>query len=84
LTSAPLTARRLAVLVETCPTCGKIRITWRGAPAGTYNLAAGALHKRVLVMLPAFSASQHGRLVITAVSHGGRRVAIDGVGPIDG
>jgi hypothetical protein len=82
LTSVPLTARRLAVLVETCPTCGKIRVTWQGAAVGTYNLAAGSLHKRVLIMLPALTATQQGRLVITAVSHGGRRIAVDGVAAI--
>jgi GH25 family lysozyme M1 (1,4-beta-N-acetylmuramidase) len=84
LTSAPLTARRLGVLVETCPTCGKITVTWQGVAAGTYNLAAGALHRRVLIMLPAFSAAEQGRLVITAVSQGGRRVAVDGVAAIAG
>ena len=82
LTSAPLTARRLAVLVETCPTCGKITVAWQGTAIGTYNLAATALHRRVVIMLPAFAADEQGRLVITAVSSGGRRVAVDGVAAI--
>ncbi len=82
LTSAPLTARRLAVLVETCPTCGKITVAWQGTAIGTYSLAAGALHRRVVIMLPAFATDEQGRLVITAVSSGGRRVAVDGVAAI--
>jgi GH25 family lysozyme M1 (1,4-beta-N-acetylmuramidase) len=82
LTSSPLTARRLAVLVETCPTCGKITVAWQGSAVGTYNLAAGALHRRVVIMLPGFASAEQGRLVITAVSHGSRRVAVDGVAAI--
>ena len=73
-----LNAHRIRVVAETCPSCGRLKVLWRGRPVGVFELASTTtLHRRLLpeIVLPAV---QSGTLQFRVAS-AGRPVVIDGV-----
>jgi uncharacterized delta-60 repeat protein len=72
-------AKRLAVLVTTCPTCGTIGFYWNGTLLQQVNLTAPATKRKQLVALPAFSSTQNGTATIKITSSG-KTVEVDALG----
>ena len=68
--------RRLALVVRTCPTCGRVEVYRGGVLWRSVATRSARVHNRVVVMLPAIA-------VRTATIHvrpaGGRPVYLDGV-----
>ncbi len=74
-------------MVTKCEGCGKIRALWNGTPLSlggvtVINLAATATQNKVLLLFPAFRATQTGTLKIEAFYAGSptKPVKIDAVG----
>jgi GH25 family lysozyme M1 (1,4-beta-N-acetylmuramidase) len=73
-----LVAHRIRVLAETCPTCGRVQVMWRGRVVGAFDLVTRTTQRRHLmpeIDLPAVST---GSLRIRATT-ANRPVVIDGV-----
>jgi hypothetical protein len=71
-------ARNIAVLVETCPTCGSIQIFWGSTLVRTYSLHSSSVRKMVFLRAVAFRPVRAGTLSIR-VSSFGKPVIIDGL-----
>jgi hypothetical protein len=78
LTSPTVTARRLALLVTTCPGCGTVAVTWNGKPLASVSLAAPSAQKKQVVKLPVLPGVQTGTVAIV-VHSSGQTVEIDGL-----
>jgi hypothetical protein len=76
LTRTGIHAKKIEVMVETCPTCGNIKIYWNGSLKHTYSLHAGSVHKMVYLIAASFSSIRAGTLKIV-VSSSGKPVIID-------
>ncbi|HEY3209177.1 MAG TPA: hypothetical protein VGL18_05215 [Actinomycetota bacterium] len=76
LTKTGIHAKRAQIMVETCPTCGSIKIYWNGSLKHTYSLHAGSTHKKVYLAAVSFSSVHTGTLKIV-VSSSGKPVIID-------
>lgn len=70
--------RRLALLVQTCPGCGKVRVLLGSKSLGTFDLQAGRTHHRVVLPVMSGATLRTGMLRLRVVS-GGDDVAVDGV-----
>jgi hypothetical protein len=79
LTLAGVHAKRLALLVQTCPTCGSVTVLFNGNAIGSFNLTSASLTRKVLLTLPAFSSVKTGTVAIKVTSTG-KKVDIDGLG----
>jgi hypothetical protein len=77
LTLKNVHARRLAVLVRECPTCGSFTLSLNGRKLGTYSTKSSRTRNRVLILAPRRSLAV-GTVVITTTSK--KTVAIDGLG----
>jgi len=77
--TAPVAFRRLALLVRTCPGCGKVKVMLGSKALATVNLAASTTHHRALKSVVIGSTLRSGILRLVQVS-GGHSVVIDGVG----
>ena len=73
-------AKRIAILVTKCPTCGSIQVFWNGVLKATFNLNAASTLFKQLVTVPTFASVQSGTLRIVVSSATGSAVEIDGVG----
>ncbi|HET7310773.1 MAG TPA: delta-60 repeat domain-containing protein [Mycobacteriales bacterium] len=71
--------RRLALLVRTCPGCGKVKVMLGSKVLATVTLAASTTHHRVLKSVVIGSTLRTGTLRLVQAS-GGHSVVIDGVG----
>lgn len=78
LTRTGIVARRISLLVTTCPSCGSVRVYWQGALVRTISLASPTVVHRKVVSVVAFSSGRVGTLRIR-VSTSGKPVFIDGV-----
>ena len=76
LTRTGIHAKSAKIMVETCPTCGSIKIYWNGSLKHTYSLHAGSTHKKVYLTAVSFSTVHTGTLKIV-VSSSGKPVVID-------
>lgn len=79
LTRTGVKAKRIQVMVMKCPTCGSIRIYWKGVLRRSYNLRAGRVLKKVYLNVATFGSVETGTLKIV-VSSSGKPVIIDAVG----
>jgi hypothetical protein len=71
-------ARRVALLVTTCPTCGTAEVWVGSTKIGTVSTASSTTHYQVLKTLPLQAATRTGTLTIKNVTSG-RPLYIDGV-----
>ena len=71
-------AQRIALLVETCSTCGSVKVYWGSTLLKTISLYASTTHYKVLITVTTFTSARSGTLTIT-VSTSGKPVIIDGV-----
>jgi len=71
-------ARSIAIVATTCPTCGKIRVSWGSKVLRTINLASRTTVNRRLFSVTTFPSARAGTLTIRVWSSG-RKVIIDGV-----
>lgn len=84
---ANVQARRLALVVTRCPTCGSVSVTWTPTVGAAVNLGtislvnAATLNKQVVNLGAApFASVQTGTLKVTVNSTGGKPVRIEGIG----
>jgi len=73
-----VTARRIAIVASTCPTCGSIRVYWGSTLLRTISLASSAGASRRTITVAAFSSPRSGTVTVK-VATSGRRVLIDGL-----
>ena len=78
LVRTSVVARRLAIEVTTCPTCGKVRVYWGATLLRTVNLHSGTTVNRKVIPIVTFSRARKGTLTLRVFSSG-KRVTIDGV-----
>ncbi len=78
LTASKVTARRIAVVVTTCPTCGSIKVYWGSTLLKTINLKSAKTVNKKLIAVVAWGAPKTGTLSIR-IAHSGKKVIIDGV-----
>ena len=73
-----MVARRVALVVSTCPTCGSVKVYWNGAYKKTISLRSSTTRNKVLVSALSFSSVRSGTLKLV-VSSSSKRVLVDGV-----
>jgi hypothetical protein len=78
LSRTGIRARTIAVIVETCPTCGSIQIFWGTRLVRSYSLHSTSVRKLVFLTGVTFRAVHAGTLSIK-VSSSGKPVVIDGL-----
>jgi len=76
LTRSGARAKQVAILAETCPTCGSISLTWSGAGIGSVNLHSSRRH--VMFFYVKFASMRTGTFAVK-VSSSGKPVQVDGV-----
>ena len=64
--------------VSLCPTCGVAWVYIGGTRVGRFVLTAASVHRRSVMMLPAFGSARTGKVVLR-VSSAGKTVQIDGL-----
>jgi hypothetical protein len=79
LSSPSISGTRLAVVVTTCPGCGKLKALWNGVRLTTLDLASPTTQKRVVIEVARFESTQTGTLVLK-VATDGLPVYVEGVG----
>jgi hypothetical protein len=79
LTRSGLNARRIRVVAETCPGCGRVQVLWNGRIVAAFDLVTGTtLHRHLTAELDLPAVSTNGTLQIRVAS-ARRPVVIDGV-----
>ena len=78
LTRTRVFAKRIAIVVTTCPSCGKVRVYWGSTLLKTVNLKSATTVNKKLITIKTFSSARHGTLKLR-VYGGGKKVLIDGV-----
>lgn len=78
LVRSGVVARRIALVVTTCATCGSVDVYWGSTRLKTINLYSAATVNRALVVVATFPSVRTGTLTISVRSHSGN-VTIDGV-----
>jgi hypothetical protein len=71
-------ARRIALVVSTCPTCGSVKVYWNGTYKKTISLKSTTTRHKVVVSALSFSAVRTGTLKLVIASSS-KRVLVDGV-----
>jgi hypothetical protein len=71
-------ARRIAIVVTTCPTCGSVAVYWGSTLLRTISLRSAVTVNRKVIPVATFPSIRSGTLTIT-VRSSGRAVIIDGV-----
>ncbi|MBC7645380.1 MAG: hypothetical protein H7123_09640 [Thermoleophilia bacterium] len=66
--TATVYAKRLALIVTTCPTCGKVRVRFGAVRLGTVNLYSATVKKRVVIRLAALPTMRRGTIQIKTQS----------------
>jgi hypothetical protein len=79
LSRTSVTADRLAILASTCQSCGRIRVTFGGAPVGAFDLRSSRKSTSQLFILHRFAHTRSGTVRITVLSQD-KRVRIDALG----
>jgi hypothetical protein len=77
LSKSGIHAKRIQVMVEKCPKCGKIKIYWKGVLKHTYSLFASGVRKKVFLSAVSLGSVQTGTLKIVVSSPTGKVVIID-------
>jgi hypothetical protein len=80
LTSTTAQAKRVAIIVTKCPTCGSIQVYFNGTLRGTFSLTSASTLYGQLITVPTFASVETGTLQIVVSSASGNVVEIDGVG----
>ena len=68
----------IAVVVSKCPSCGKVKVLWRGQAIKTLNLR-GPARDRQLIIVRRFSQPTDGTVKLL-VATSGKKVVVDGLG----
>ena len=71
-------AKRLAIVVRTCPTCGKVRVYWGSTLLKTVNTYSATTRNKVVIPVSTFSSARTGRVTVKVYSSG-KRVYVDGI-----
>ena len=79
LTKAGVAPQKEALVVQTCPTCGSVTVTFGGEAVATVSLHSAQTKHEVVLALPAFHADAPGTLIVKVVGSG-HKVVIDGLG----
>ncbi len=77
LTRAGVSARRVGVIVTTCPTCGAVDVYVGSTYAGRVSAYSSTWRTRQVKWLPAFGSTRSGTLTLRTTSS--RAVVVDGV-----
>jgi hypothetical protein len=72
-------ARRVAIVVTRCPSCGSIVVSLGSTRLGTVNLYAKTTQRKVVVWLPALPSVRSGTVTVRVTSRTGRAVRVDGL-----
>lgn len=78
LTRTGVVARRIALLVTTCPTCGTVKVYWGSTLLKTVSLYSSTTKYKRLISVAVFSSVRTGTLKITVSSYS-KKVFIDGI-----
>jgi hypothetical protein len=73
-----ITAEGIALVAQTCWTCGKVKVYWNSAWVKTIDLSSVTSVKRRIIPIASFASDRRGTLTIRVVSSG-RKVVIDGL-----
>jgi hypothetical protein len=73
-----VTARQIAVVATTCPTCGSIKVYWGSSFLKTISLKSSTTVNKKLITVVVWSAPRSGTLSIKVASSG-KKVIVDGV-----
>ena len=72
-------AKRIALVVTTCSTCGKVKVYLGTDLLRTVSLKSSGTRKKVVVSIAAFSWMRSGTVKIKVVSKG-KKVLVEGIG----
>ncbi len=72
-----VTARRVAIIATTCPTCGSVSVYLGGGYVGSVSLTSTTTAYRRVLALPLLASARTGTLVLS--SRSAAFVSIDGV-----
>jgi hypothetical protein len=78
LTKTKVQAKSIALIATTCPTCGTVKVVWKGAVIAKLALTSAVSVKDVLLPVVGFNAAKTGDLRIVVAS-AGKPVKIEGV-----
>jgi len=78
LTKTNVQAKSIALIATTCPTCGTVKILWKGRVIAKIALTSAVAIKDVLISVAGFNTAETGDLKI-AVASAGKPVKIEGV-----
>jgi hypothetical protein len=78
-TAAAVKAKRIGLLVTTCPTCGSVAVLVGGTKVATVSLVTSAPSLHRWVILPAFATTKTGVITLRVASTG-KTVRIDALG----
>jgi hypothetical protein len=70
--------KSIALIVTTCPTCGTVKVVWKGTVIARLALTSAVTVKDVLISVAGFNAVRTGDLKIVVAS-AGKPVKIEGV-----
>lgn len=74
-----LQSRRFALMADTCPTCGRFRVIWRGRVIARVDLSSAVPKDGVVFPIRTMGRARSGVLVLEVIS-AGALVSIDAVG----
>jgi hypothetical protein len=78
LTRTGVQAKRIALVVQTCPTCGKASVYLNGTLLKTVSLVSSTTKNKRIIPIATFTDVRTGTLVVK-VATSGKKVLIDGV-----
>jgi len=70
---------RIALVVTTCSTCGKVKVYLGSQLLKTVSLRSARTHKRVVVAVASFTSLRSGTIRVKVVSSG-KKVLVEGIG----
>ncbi|WP_404386512.1 hypothetical protein LL946_08040 [Knoellia locipacati] len=78
LTRTGVSARRLALVATTCPTCGTVDVYHAGVKVGRVSLYSSTTKVRQVIWLPLQTRTRYGTVAVRSVST--KRIYVDGLG----
>ena len=79
LTRTGIQAKRIALVAQTCSTCGKASVYLNGTLLKTVSLVSSNTKNKAIITIATFSSVRTGTLVVK-VATSGKKVLVDGVG----
>jgi hypothetical protein len=75
---ASVQAKRISIVVTTCPTCGSVKVYWGSTLLRTVSLVSSTAANRKVIAVATFASVRSGTVTVK-VSTSGRKVLVDGL-----